>query len=124
MQEAFRLGGWGMYPTLVFGCFLVFVAARYALGPSRPRLHQAMAVGALTFLGSCVGFVAGVINTLSAAKEVPDHLRGVVIVTGLGESLINIAFGLCLLVIGTLGVVAGLSRWRRDRGTTLVDPHA
>ena len=43
MQEAFRLGGWGMFPTLfvgvvlVFAAIFVYAAPRLGLTPDAPR---------------------------------------------------------------------------------------
>ena len=127
MQEAFRLGGWGMYPTLFVGIVLVVSAGRYAWN-ARARLSPIVGLGVLTFFVSTLGFVTGLIKTtISAGQQITDPVeRGGAIVTGFGESLVNVGFGLCLLVLATIGVVVGLSRGRarKSGASELVDPLA
>lgn len=124
MGEAFRLGGWGMFPTLFVGCILFVTAARFALAPRRGRLAPIVGLGVLTAFVSTLGFVTGVIKTLIFAGQMDDKSDQYgVVITGIGESLHNVAFGLCLLVLATIGVVVGLSRrTAKDRGAELVDP--
>jgi heme exporter protein D len=38
MVEFFQMGGWGMYPTLVFGVLALGAALRYAMTGDRARL--------------------------------------------------------------------------------------
>ena len=122
MQEAFRLGGWGMYPTLFVGVVLMIAAARFAMNP-RGRLHTIIALGVLTSFVSALGFVTGVIKTMLSAGEIDPNAPGHVVIVGVGESLNNIGLGLCQLVIATLLVVIGLSRRARSGEAAAVDPH-
>ncbi len=123
MQEAFRLGGWGMYPTLFVGVVLMIAAARFAADP-RGRLHTIIALGVLTSFVSCLGFVTGVIKTMLSAGDLEPSAPGHVVIIGVGESLHNIGLGLCQLVIATLLVVVGLSRRSRSGEAAAVDPHS
>ena len=126
MGEAFRLGGWGMYPTLFVGIVLVLAAGRFALGAGRARLAPIIGLGVLVTLTSTLGFVTGIIKTTLAAGQMSDlNERGGVIVTGFGESLNNIGLGLCLLVLATIGVCIGLARGKSAKtggASELVDP--
>jgi hypothetical protein len=128
MGEAFRLGGWGMYPTLFVGIVLVLAAGRFALarGGARARLAPIVGLGVLVTLTSALGFVTGIIKTTLGAGQIADAgERGGVIVTGFGESLNNIGLGLCLLVIATIAVCVGLARGKSAKlggGSELVDP--
>lgn len=117
MIEAFHLGGWGMYPTALFGTMLVMTAGHYALRPG--RLSPVIALGVLTLLASALGFVTGVIKTALSAGQMDPYQPGVV-VTGFGESLVNVGFGLALAVLAAIGVCVGLAR----RSSELVDPTA
>src|SRR5688572_571595 len=100
MGEAFRLGGWGMYPTLFVGIVLVVAAARFALSPAKGRMAPIIGLAILVTLTSTLGFVTGIINTTTHAGEISDmNERAGSIVVGFGESLNNIGLGLCLLVI-------------------------
>ena len=123
MQDAFRLGGWGMFPTLFIGIVLVICAVRFAASPARERLPTIVGLGVLTLLTSCLGFVSGVIKTLLAANDIDPNAPGHVVIVGVGESLNNIGLGLCLLVIATIATVVGLSRRGANRASA-VDPHA
>ncbi len=125
MQDAFRLGGWGMYPTLFVGCILLFAAGRFALHPARGRLAPIVGLGVLTSFVSILGFVTGLIKTMSAASEIELFKQGNLIVVGIGESMHNIGLGLVLLVLATTGVVIGLARRPvgQPRGASeLIDP--
>lgn len=126
MQDAFRLGGWGMYPTLVVGIVLMIAAVRFAGNPARGRLATIVGLGTLTFLSSCLGFVTGVIRTLLCAGDLDPEKPGHVVIVGVGESLHNIGLGLMLLVLATIAVVLGLSRrgQRAEGGASAVDPHS
>lgn len=116
MFEAFRLGGWGMYPTAIAGVILVLTAARYAWTPARHRMMRVIALGVLTFLSASLGFVTGVIKTMLVADGDPR-----LITAGVGESLVNVGFGLVLLVFASIAIVAGTMRTRSGSGA-LVDP--
>lgn len=126
MGEAFRLGGWGMYPTLFVGIVLVLAAGRFAMASGRARLAPIVGLGVLVALTSTLGFVTGIIKTTLAAAQMNDlNERGGTIVQGFGESLNNIAFGLCLLVLATLAVCIGLARGKVAKpagASELVDP--
>jgi hypothetical protein len=127
MQDAFRLGGWGMYPTLFVGFILLFAAGRFALHPARGRLAPIVGLGVLTSFVSILGFVTGLIKTMTAAGELELFKQGNLIVVGIGESMHNIGLGLVLLVLATTGVVIGLARRpsAHPRGASeLVDPLA
>lgn len=48
MIESFRMGGWGMYPTALFGLILLVVAAHYALKPDNRWVPLQIALSVLT----------------------------------------------------------------------------
>jgi len=109
MGEAFRLGGWGMYPTAIAGLVLVFTSIKYAVAPDPKRRALVRALAMLVFLAACLGFTSGVIRTLlGAAKQTTD--AGNVIAQGVGESLENIGLGLALLVMAGIATAIGTAR--------------
>jgi hypothetical protein len=109
MGEAFRLGGWGMYPTAIAGLVLVFTAIKYAVAPDPKRRALVHALAVLVFLAASLGFTAGVIHTLlGAAEQTTD--AGNVIAQGVGESLENIGLGLSLLVMAGIATAIGTAR--------------
>jgi hypothetical protein len=122
MSEAFRLGGWGMYPTAVAGLVLVITAWRFAASPERARLSLVRSLAALTALTGTLGFVTGVIKTLIAAGQLPPGERVGTAMIGVGESAHNLGLALATLIIAAIGVCVG--RARRPVKAELVDPHA
>ena len=121
MSEAFRLGGWGMYPTSIAGFILIACAWRFAWAPSRQRLPVVLWLGALVGLTSTLGFVTGVMKTLLSAGQLPPNDALGTVITGIGESANNLGLGLSICVLSTIGVVIGHAR-RPAQGTQLVDP--
>ena len=127
MLDAFRQGGWGMYPTTIAGLFLIGAAARFAMRPERRRLALVRSLAVLTLLVATLGFVTGVIRTFTTAASVDAHELGGCVVEGVGESLNNIGLGLVLLVIATIATVVGRARSGASvaaSGAELTDPHA
>jgi hypothetical protein len=110
IMDAFRLGGWGMYPTLVAGLVLVGVAVWHAVKPDRGRVGVLVGLGIMTIVAGTLGFVTGVIATMSHVKDAAD--RGVALV-GLGESLHNVALALALIMLATIAGTVGAFRLRR-----------
>ena len=122
MQEAFRLGGWGMYPTALVGLVLVIAAVQFARAPERGLL-LVKRLGVLTAFVSSLGFVSGVVHAFTSLGGVDDVREAPVIaLIGFGESLVNIGFGLFLLVIATATVCIGTFRARAS-SAELADPH-
>jgi hypothetical protein len=116
-----------MYPTLFVGIVLLVAAGRFAMHPARGRLAPIVGLGVLTFFTSLLGFVTGLIKTMSVAGEIELFKQGNLIVAGIGESMNNIGLGLVLLVLATIGVVVGMARRpvaRSRGGSELVDPLA
>jgi len=122
MGEAFRLGGWGMYPTLIVGGLLIGAAAQYVWQPDRHRLMLVIWMQVLTMLVGTCGFVSGMIKTAMSAGDMPSPVD--TLIQGFGESLHNVGLGLGLVV--TAGIVGAFGLVRRKRGAgndgALVDP--
>lgn len=114
MQEAFRLGGWGMYPTTFFGLVLLVAAIQYARNPGQRRLGIVRNLNALTLLSGVLGATVGMIK---ACINVPsDELH--LVVVGLGETLNNVALALCLMILARIITTLGAARDPSE----LVDP--
>ncbi|MFN0247908.1 MAG: hypothetical protein ACKV2T_13550 [Kofleriaceae bacterium] len=123
MLDAFRLGGWGMYPTLIAGIFLMVSAFQYARRPEAVRLRVLRFLGVLVILTSTLGFVTGVIKTCTHVTPELGSDLGMFVVIGVGESLTNIGAGLVWLVMATIVATFGASR-SRATDAALTDPHA
>ncbi|MBK9001107.1 MAG: hypothetical protein IPM35_35745 [Myxococcales bacterium] len=110
MLDHFRQGGWGMYPTAVFGVLLLLIAARYAVRPEARWLPLQIALGVLTLLTGSFGFVVGLIVTTAHLHEVPQGQVPLIGAIGFGESLHNVALALVLLVLAALCTSFGALR--------------
>jgi hypothetical protein len=118
MLEAFRFGGWGMYPTLFFGALMVAASVRYAMKPERRWVPLQVSLGIMTMLAGGLGFVTGMIKSFMAMAEATADKRWLWML-GLGESLNNLALALMLLAVGTLAAIVGayrLARLSPERG--------
>ena len=122
MSEAFRLGGWGMYPTAIAGLVLISCAWRFAFNAQRARLGLVKWLYVLTAMAGTLGFVTGAIKTFLAAGQLPPEDSVRVAMIGLGESANNLGLALCTMVIATIGVAVG--HRKPAPGGSLVDPHA
>src|SRR5262245_61275263 len=90
---AFQEGGWGMYPTLLFGLVMLSVAIKYAVNPAKRFVPLLVALGVLTLSSGVLGFVTGVIKSISAVREA--NLQNLLFpVFGAGEALHNVGLAL------------------------------
>jgi hypothetical protein len=122
MSEAFRLGGWGMFPTAIAGFLLIICAWRFAANPDRARLHLAKWLYLLTALAGMLGFTAGTIKTLLFASQHPANDAIALAMGGIGESANNLGMALGPMVLATIGIAIGHAR--RPAKADLLDPHA
>ena len=112
MAEAFRLGGWGMYPTLFFGVLFLGTAIWYAVNPERRRLLLPGVMSIVTMAAGSLGFFTGVLTTLNAAGELPNGVQ--IAMIGVAESLNNLCFALAWVVMSGLVVAVGAFRAGRQ----------
>jgi hypothetical protein len=124
MGEAFRLGGWGMYPTTIAGLVLIAAAVQCARQPDVRRFRLVRHLSVLTFLVATLGFTTGVIKTFVTASSADPHELGGLVIGGVGESLNNIGLGLVMLVIAWIAASVGAYRaGSKPQGAELTDPH-
>jgi hypothetical protein len=112
-----------MYPTTIVGIVLVAAAVQYARDPEISRMRVVRYLSLLTMLVASLGFVSGVIKTLTSLPEDSAYRAGELAAIGIGESLTNIGLGLFMLVIAWSASAIGAQR-ARSHGTALADPHA
>ncbi len=110
MLELFRVGGFGMYPTLLFGAFAIVAALFYAARPERRFVPIVVASALLTLTSGALGFVTGCIATAQYVERLADQTQ---IVVGVGESLSNVALALVLVAFALLAVSLGALRVAR-----------
>ena len=109
MLEAFHLGGWGMYPTTIFGLVLVATALRH---PTQ-RIALVRALSVLTALSGALGFVSGVIKSFTSVAGLDAREAPIAALVGVGESLCNIGLALGMLLAAWLAIA--VARARGDR---------
>jgi hypothetical protein len=109
---AFREGGWGMWPTLIFGTLALAIAVRHAIRPRRELLPLIVGLGIATVFSGVLGLSVGVMTTIRYIRGVPEADRGLIAMIGVGESLNNIAFALILAVLISLFGTVGAWRAR------------
>ncbi len=113
MGEAFSMGGWGMFPTAIFGLMLVAASIRYAMSPERRFVPIQVSLGVVTLASGGLGFVTGMIKSALAIEGAgPD--RRWIWVLGMGESLNNVALALALLTVAALAASVGAARLARE----------
>ena len=112
MGEMFRNGGFGMYPTTVFGLLLLAATLRYAVSPAARLVPLQISLGILTMASGGLGFVTGLIKSVSAIDGVGPDQRWIWLL-GMGESLNNVALALVLVTMGSLAASVGALRLGR-----------
>lgn len=111
----FRDGGFGMWPTVLFGFFLVAVSGLYALRPEKRFVLLAAALGAATASSGVLGASVGIINTMRAAVAgKPEELTQIAAL-GTAESLNNVVLAMILFVLSSLLCVVGAARAARTQ---------
>lgn len=109
INEAFHMGGWGMYPTLFFGLLMIATALWYAVRPERRFTPLLVSCGLMTFVSGCLGFCTGVIRSLAAVGQVSAEMRYISLI-GIAESLTNVVLAFVLIMLAMLAVSVGA--WR------------
>ena len=112
MSDFMTAGGVGMYPTAVFGLFLVVVAALHAFRPRRELVPLIIGAGVATLLAGALGTAMGIRSSASAIGELAADQRWV-FALGIGESLNCMVLGLALAIVATFLTTAGSFRLAR-----------
>ncbi len=100
MGMFFEEGGFGMYPTLIFGFVLMASAVLSIRHPERKWLTFVM--GALTSASGVLGTSMGLINTMKAVAKTPADQQLVIFSVGTAESLNNLVLAMILLILSLL----------------------
>lgn len=111
-KDFFADGGFGMYPTSLFGFFLIAAAVLYVMKPQPKTARLALVLGLVTFASGLLGAFVGMCNTFHYLPQVahPDQLE--VMALGCEESLHNVVLALMLVVLGGLIASVGTQRQR------------
>ncbi len=108
--ELWRAGGFGMYPTLGVGLFLVTVCVLYAQRPDPRRARLALTLGLTTFAVGLLGAASGIATSAHFLPAVPKSEQLEILALGIGESLHDVVLALIIVVLG--GVIASVGALR------------
>ena len=112
MLEGFRDGGFGMFPTLIFGIALCAVAVRYAASPEKRFVPLLLSLGTCTLSSGALGFASGfIVSTRAVAREGLE--RPGLALLGAGEALNCVALSLIMITLAALVTVVGAARLAR-----------
>ena len=110
MFEFFRDGGWGMYPTTIFGFLLLAAGFLYLVRPESRYVPVVVTTGFMTIGAGLLGTVTGFIATCRYLGHVPQADQLKIAALGCAESLNNISLALILAIIAALPTLGGVVR--------------
>jgi hypothetical protein len=112
-KDFFAAGGWGMYPTLIFGFLLISVLGLYVLrGEDRLRRLGAP-LWVATIASGVLGTAVGICNTVHYAMAQPREEQLSLLAMGTEESLHNLVLALLVTMVGALIACLGVLRHGR-----------
>jgi hypothetical protein len=112
LWESFQLGGWSMWPILVFGILGVTAAARFLFRCDLRLEAFARWMALTTMLSASLGFFTSMI---SVARYIEAHAKNgddrfAILIEGTAEALNNITLGLILTTLACLILAVGHRR--------------
>lgn len=105
-------GGWGMFPTLIFGFALVATAGLYLLRPEARWLRVTVSLCFVVLGSGVLGFLTGCVNTVHYVVRTGATEGGpfIVLAAGFAESAHNLVLAFIFLVLTGLLATVGLVR--------------
>ncbi|MGC4117636.1 MAG: hypothetical protein QM765_24385 [Myxococcales bacterium] len=110
MSDFWLAGGWGMYPTALFGVLLVAAGVCYAIFPERRFVPLLVSLGVVVFGSGMLGTVTGFTTTFRYIEKVPADQQHTITLLGISESLNNIILAFVFIVLATLIAAVGALR--------------
>ena len=109
-SDFFAAGGWGMYPTSLFGFLMIAASLLYARRPAPKTAQLALLLGVITFSAGVLGTAVGVCTSAHYIPQVPYEKQLQTLALGCEESLHNLVLALILVVVAGLIGAAGAFR--------------
>jgi hypothetical protein len=109
-DDFYYSGGYGMYPTTVFGFVLVLTAVLYCLRPEKRILPVVVTTGVLTMASGIMGTFTGLMVVFTYVKYVAAADAARVAAIGASQAFANIVFALVLVILAGLALLAGMVR--------------
>jgi len=106
----FEAGGWGMYPTSLFGFLLVAAGVVLVLRPQRRFARMVVALGVATAGSGVLSTAVGIVNSFYYLEQVPVERQLAIGALGCAESLHNLVLAMMLVVITALLAAAAALR--------------
>ena len=103
MMDFIREAGWGIYPVLVFGLSMLFVAGKNFVDPHTRHVITAKWLMALTAVAGLLGTATGMQTSAEYIHEIPEKW---IFLLGLRESLNNFVGAGVLIVLAMLLMLA------------------
>jgi hypothetical protein len=109
-KDFYVAGGFGMYPTTVFGFILIAVTVLYVLRPEPHRARLALIMSLVTFASGLLGTTVGMCNSAYYIPDVAQPKQLEVLALGVQESLHVTVLALILVTLA--GVIAAIGAAR------------
>lgn len=110
----YEAGGWGMYPTTIFGFLLVASSVLFVLRPERRFVPLLLSLGAVTLGSGLLSFTVGLVHTFLFLHKVEPAKQIEIAAAGCAESLHNVV--LALILINITGMLGAVGAFRASRG--------
>lgn len=108
--DFWEAGGWGMYPTAIFGVLLLLAAIAYAAVPERRLVPLLVSLSVVVLGSGCLGCVTGFITTFRYIQQVEAAKQHAITLAGISESLNNVVLAFIFLVLSMLIASVGALR--------------
>ena len=110
----YAAGGWGMYPTSLFGFLLLATGLLFALRPDRRFFGVLVCLGVLTASSGALGCAMGMVRTFHYLPEVAPAEQLIIAAAGCAESLHNLILAMLLVIVASLVTLVGAVRALRS----------
>ena len=109
-DDFFAAGGWGMYPTTLFGFVFIATGFLFAFRPERRFLPIVFWSGAAALGAGLLGTAIGLVNTFRYVQTVAPADQVKIAVLGCAESLNDTVLALMIAIPTALLALIGSAR--------------